>query len=513
MRINSKLLILTMLVVMIACVSAVSATDINGTDDVSDNIVDGIIDDAAIDEVSNDAEVDEIDDVVEEDTVDDSQDNDVEKENLRPTSTYYKVNSSNVGEYFNTSTGEVLNTRFLDFTGTFNNVGFSNFVINKNIGLKFTNAVFINVGFVLSDYELTIDGATFNINAPADDHCYAIYVKNANNTQILNNMITYTCGHKNPDNYNYVIKVENSTGVKATGNTITATLPLKDVKHYTPGIEGLDKDFVAGVGVTNSNYFNFTNNTVDITANLSDGDYPTLDAIVIWYSNNSYIEKNIITVKDIVTQLNQKSYIYGVDAFECSNLTVDNNTITMNADNSGGYVGGNGTGAAYCVQLTGPYNGTIVSNNILTTKNHGPNAAIYSQNWNGETNVTIANNTISVTGKGTAQTWDVLTGIELQDNYATVTGNTITVNNIDSYSSGYNVYGISYCQYSPGTHTYIITDNTVTVNNGFYTVYIMDGFNCNVTGNTLNSHYSWHHNSGNSTVYVAGTGNYVGPNP
>ena len=101
----------------------------------------------------------------------------------------------------------------------------------------------------------------------------------------------------------------------------------------------------------------------------------------------------------------------------------------------------------------------------------------------------------------------------MQDDYAVVTGNTITVTNTGSYSSGYNVYGISYCQYSPRTHTYIITNNTVDVTNGRYTVYIMDGEGCNITGNILSSHYPRHSYSGNQTVYITGNNNYVGPNP
>ena len=46
----------------------------------------------------------------------------------------------------------------------------------------------------------------------------------------------------------------------------------------------------------------------------------------------------------------------------------------------------------------------------------------------------------------------------------------------------------------------------------------MDGLNCNVTGNNLNSSYTDKYGdvvsqSGNSTVFVGGTGNYIGPNP
>lgn len=515
MRLSSKVLIVAMIVMMICCVSAASATDVDDiavTEDADIIEVDDVAD--SVDIVEQD---DSSDDIIED--VDDSQigemDDDIVADEKVTTDRgiQSQIDNGTVSSYFDTTTGHILSSApsGLQFVGTFSNLPFDYFIIDQSISLSFANAQFENVGFKLLYPGLIIEGATFNMNAPANEDCYVINVENANGTQILGNTITYTCTHKNPDNYNYVIKVKNSTGVTVAGNTITANLPLKTVKHYV--LDGLDKDFVAGVAVTNSSFFNLTNNTIDITSSNRDGDYPTLDGVLIWYSDNSTVARNKITIKDTVTTSNQYSYIYGVDVFKSNNVTVDRNTITMNADNSGGYVGGNGTGAAYCVQFTGEYDGAVVSNNILTTQNNGPNAAIYSQNYDGPTNITITGNTISVTGKGTASTWDVLTGIELQDDYATVNGNTITVTNTDSYNTGYNVYGISYCQSSPRTHTYIIIDNDIEVENGKYTIYIMNAINSSIYGNTLYSTYSNYEFEGNETVYIQGTNNYVGSNP
>jgi len=514
MRLSSKVLIVAMIVMMICCVSAASATDVDDiavTEDADIIEVDDVAD--SVDIVEQD---DSSDDIIED--VDDSQigemDDDIvaDEKVTNDRGIQSQINNGTVSSYFDTTTGHILSSApsGLQFVGTFSNLPFDYFIIDQSVSLSFANAQFENVGFKLLYPGLIIEGATFNMNAPANEDCYVINVENANGTQILGNTITYTCTHKNPDNYNYVIKVKNSTGVTVAGNTITANLPLKTVKHYV--LDGLDKDFVAGVAVTNSNFFNLTNNTIDITSTNRDGGYPTLDGVLIWYSDNSTVARNKITIKDTVTTSNQYSYIYGVDVFKSNNVTVDRNTITMNADQSGGYVGGNGTGAAYCVQFTGPYTGAVVSNNILTTQNHGPNTAIYSQNYDGPTNITVTGNTISVTGKGTASTWDVVTGMELQDDYATVKGNTITVTNSVSYGTNYNVYGISYCQSSPRTHTYIITNNTVNVINGRYTVYIMNGDGCNVTANTLHSDDGDDEYCGNATVIVFGNNNYIGPN-
>lgn len=499
MRFN-KLLILSVFIMVICCVSVASATDVDNMtvpDDIDVIEIDDAVD--SVDEVELDDSSDDV--------VDDTNDDVVTYEKVNVVrGLQSQVTRSSLSTYFDTTTGYIKSNApaGLQFVGTFSNVPFDNFIINRGVALSFSNAVFNNVGFKLLYPGLVIDGATFNMNAPANKDCYTIDVESANNVQILNNVITYTCGYSNADNYNYVIKVKNSAGVKIAGNTITASLPLKTVKHYVPGIEGLDKDFVAGVGVTDSNNLNFTKNTIDITANRRVGDYPTLDAFIMWYSNNSYIGDNEISVIDEETVTGEYSYIYGVDLYKSDYVNVHNNTITMNADQSGGYVGGNGTGAAYCVQCTGPYTGVIISDNTLTTQNNGPNAAIYSQNWDGATNITVSGNTIEVSGKGTSNSWDVLTGMELQDTYATVTGNTISVTNRDQFSTGNNIYGISYCQYTPGSHTYIIIGNDVDVDGGRYTIFLLSGTTNTISGNTLHAYDGLAHYTGTQTIKTNG---------
>ena len=78
--------------------------------------------------------------------------------------------------------------------------------------------------------------------------------------------------------------------------------------------------------------------------------------------------------------------------------------------------------------------------------------------------------------------------MELQDDYANVSGNIIRVNNIAGYDSTYCAYGISYSQetYTGRYHKFDIFDNDVIVYNGDWAVYLADSTDGNaVTNNTL----------------------------
>ena len=219
---------------------------------------------------------------------------------------------------------------------------------------------------------------------------------------------------------------------------------------------------------------------------------------------------NKIYETDIITAENQYSYIYGIDVYCCDNLTICSNIVNMNGNLSGGEIGGNGTGAAYCIQLTGPHTGIKICNNTLTTRNQGPNLGIYSQNYDGETNLTICGNHINVTGKAGSDPWSLVSGMELQDTYATVCGNDIVVYNTNAYAQNNYAFGISYCQYTSGQHIFNITYNNVTVYNADYTIYLM----------SADSGTSIVHNNLTAVGTTTKTGNVtvsspagVGPNP
>lgn len=489
----NKYLFIGMLVMMICCVTAVSAADVNGTDDMI------VTDDIAVDEVS------EVIDVVEsEESSDDAVEADDSDVILRGTpSDLPQVNGVPYGVYFDTY-GNLKNSpqaSVLNFSGSFNktSIPFDNFKINRQVTLNLGNAVFNNMGFdilanntklnggIFNSDVTTNNGAVIHVNAknievtnihmnllsPNATNYIAIDVENSENAKLYYNTINYTCGYANPTDFNYVIRAKNSENIEINYNTIDANLPLKEVNWNLSG--SIDADYVAGVAIENCTNAKFKYNTLDIIANNRSGGFPTLDAFIIALSPNAEIEHNTINEDDIVTVENQYSYIYGIDVYSCNNTKINNNTVNMNGNKSGGNLhGGNGTGAAYCIQLSGNHSNVIVSNNKLTTKNKGPNLGIYSQNYHAQSYLKIYGNTINVTGKAGSDPWSLVSGIEVQDTEAEIYSNNITVTNVADYAPGNFAFGISYAQWLGGSHYYNIHNNNVTVINGDYGIFLLN---------------------------------------
>ncbi len=325
MRNSSKILLGFMLVMMICCISAVSATDINGTDDAI------ITDDIAIDDVSE---------IVEDVEIDDAADGAVEANDnaigLRgEPSDLPQINGVTYTAYFNND-GTLKNNipaTNLRFTGTFNQsgTGFNKFIINEQLTLNLTDARFNNMAFDISANNTILTGGIFNndgsnghnsvitvtnasnveitytnmnIEAPNADDFIAIDVYNAENAKLYYNTINYTCGYTNPTDFNYVIRAKNSKNIEINYNTIDATLPLKEVNWNLSG--SIDADYVAGVAVENCTNAKFKYNTLDVIANNRSGGFPTLDAFIIALSPNAEIEHNTINEDDVVTEFTYK---------------------------------------------------------------------------------------------------------------------------------------------------------------------------------------------------------------
>ena len=500
MKTKFKILSLVMFVMLICCVSAASATDV-------DNIT--VPDDTGIIEI--DDTVDSVDEVEQDRGTGGCDctncDCEIEVPTLPTRSNPITLTPNNyttkfTNGYFNDPTvDEVI------FNGTFASNTYNTLYFDQAMTITATGSTFNNIGFGLLEPGIVLNGATIIVNAPAYNNCYAIDIQHADNTIVINNKINYTCGYDNAANYNYAIKAINSENLTIYGNEINATVPLKTVNWAISG--SIYADYVAGVAIENCNKMTFAKNNLTVIGDRRVGSFPTLDALIIAKSANAKICKNNIYESDIVTATGDYSYIYGIDVYACDNITVCSNTVDMNGNKSGGQVGGNGTGAAYCIQLTGPHTGVKICNNNLTTKNHGPNLGIYSQNYNVTTNITVCGNHIDVTGKAGSDPWSLVSGMELQDTYATVYGNTIDVTNVDGYVSGTCVYGISYSQSTPGDHTYNITNNTVRVPHGDWAVYLDNVVNSNVTDNYL---YAANSNEGDYAVNVTGSNNYYSGN-
>ena len=495
MRFNYKILGLVMFVMLICCVSAASAAD-------ADNIT-----------VPDDADVIEIDEAV--DSVDavesESSECTIEEPTLPTRSNSITLNETNYTTKFNND--GVFNDANVDeviFVGNFNNSTYNTLKFNQAITITATGSTFTNVGFGLHSNGIVLNGATIIMNAPAYSNCYAIDLQNANHAIVINNKINYTCTADNEANYNFAIKAGNSENLTIYGNEINASVPLKQPNWDIYG--SIYSDYVAGVAIEYCNNLKFDKNNLTVIGNKRVGDFPTLDAFIIAKSSDAKIRGNIIRESDIVTTTNQYSYIYGIDVYTCENLLICSNNVIMNGNISNTDYEGNGTGAAYCIQLTGPHTGVKICNNNLTTKNQGPNLGIYSQNYDDDTQLTISGNNITVTGKAGSDPWSLVSGMELQDTNATVYGNNIVVNNTNPYTSGDYAFGISYCQPTSSYHYYYIYQNNVTVYNGNYTIYIIGADNGLVEHNNLEADNGTAVNTGNITVNVPSSIT-VGPNP
>ena len=465
-----------MFVLLVCCISAASATDV-------DNIT-----------VTEDTDIIELDDTV--DSVEEVEqdrgtgtcdctncDCEIVEPTLPTGSNKVTLTPSNYTTKFTNGYFNDQNVDEVIFTGNFASNTYTTLNFNQGIIITATGSTFNNIGFGLLKPGIVLNGATITMNAPAYTNCYAIDIQHADNAIVINNKIDYACGYDNAANYNYAIKAVNSENLTLYGNEINATVPLKQPNWAIYG--SIYSDYVAGVAIESCNYLKFAKNNLTVIGDWRVGDYPTLDAFIIAKSANAKIWGNKIYETDIITEEGQYSYIYGIDVYSCDNLTICSNTVNMNGEESGGQIGGNGTGAAYCIQLTGPHTGIKICNNTLTTRNQGPNLGIYSQNYDGDTQLTICGNHINVTGKAGSDPWSLVSGMELQDTNATVYHNDIVVYNTNAYAPGDYAFGISYCQSTSGSHYYNITYNNVTVHNAEYTISILSGSGGNIEHNNL----------------------------
>ena len=162
--------------------------------------------------------------------------------------------------------------------------------------------------------------------------------------------------------------------------------------------------------------------------------------------------------------LSVENYLYGIDVYNLNNLTIAYNNISIIT--TGGKLA---AGTAYSIQITGSISAVNITYNDIYTFSNGPNIGIYSQNYYGNTSLSITHNRINVTGLAGSHEWALVAGIETQDSNSTIQNNTIEVYSVAPVDIGDNIYGISYRQKTSGNHTYNIQNNTV-FSDGFYSV-------------------------------------------
>lgn len=502
-RDDVKLFTFLMIICFIISLSSVSAMDLNETN--STNVLS--VNDVSILAVDNE-EVPDQPDLIINDTI--------------------YVTSDNFDDYF---TDGVLTSKFdgktLIFNQNFENLG--QIIIDaKNVTIKGTGYTLKNTVFqidardvTLSDVNLELDsefknndGAgivifsdnanliNVNINyvVPRNVEAYGIYAageeKNPlKNLKIKNSYINFE-GHNDDVNvYNCGLKLVNCKDSVIDNNTIISALPLKDIIFGVNGAE-LASDLVLTVGIGSSDNITFINNHLFSDVNKRpENRYPSLDCMLISKTDNSLICNNSIFMTDFLTYPGTDNYLYGLDIYDLNNLTACHNDISIIT--TGGKLA---AGTAYPIQITGPISNVNITENNLYSFSNGPNIGIYSQNFFGETTLSITNNTINVTGLAGTHEWALVAGIESQDSHSTILNNRIEVHSVGAVGIDDNIYGISYRQSTSGDHQYDIENNTV-FSDGFYAVNLLSSVDSKVLNNLLVSYNSRANNGYNGFRY------------
>ena len=400
----------------------------------------------------------------------------------------------------------------LQFHGKFSDLGINIINIPRTISIKGDNAVLKGIALHIqsddskvSDIALIADGSDFsenggaailvdgenielnnvsvNYTAPVNVAAYGILAKTSNGFKLLDSTIIFDANNKAGIIQQAGLIIDGSSDVEIKGNKINAALPARDVAYsysYSE-LNGIYQDLVLGIGMQDCENVEFTDNAVTVDAKSAEGEFATIDSFMVDTINNLLIKGNNFTQTDF-TGVGKAGYANVLDLYNFEGVTVENNNILVNTT-----TGENGAGTAYPIQATGPYSGLVINSNNLTSLSRGPALGIYSQNYDGITDIIVTNNNIDVTGYATSNEYALVSGMELQDSSAKVYNNAIYSRSISAYDDANALYGISYAQYTSGAHTYDIRDNKI-FTEGKYAVYLMSAKDSNVVGNTLYAH-------------------------
>ena len=373
----------------------------------------------------------------------------------------------------------------------------------NNLTLNATNYVADTDGALIYAIgsDVTVNNITIDYNATdGSNNAIAVYASGADNFKLVNSTITFTGNNVDGKVFAQGIKIAKSNNAVVDSNIITTSCPLVDVDYSHWG--SIDTDLVFAIGVEKSENVKIINNIVDNSAwtKGNNANFPTFDAFIAHTANNLLLKNNTISHTDLITPKGTSSYIYALDFYESNSVIVEDNRVLLNTTG-----GKEGAGAAYAVQVTGPYNNFVVKGNNLTTVSNGPNLGVYSQNYYGTTEITAENNWINVTGfAGTAE-FALVSGMEFQDTVAKAYNNTIYVQNVNEYNDDNNIAGITYVQSTSGSHQFDIQNNTI-YSEGKYAVLIKSAKDSQIIGNTLYAHEL---NGDDAAIFKSGTNNIV----
>ena len=373
----------------------------------------------------------------------------------------------------------------------------------NNLTLNATNYVADTDGALIYAIgsDVTVNNITIDYNATdGSNNAIAVYASGADNFKLVNSTITFTGNNVDGKVFAQGIKIAKSNNAVVDSNIITTSCPLVDVEYSHWG--SIDTDLVFAIGVEKSENVKIINNIVDNSAwtKGNNANFPTFDAFIAHTANNLLIKNNTISHTDVITPKGTSSYIYALDFYESNSVIVEDNRVLLNTTG-----GKEGAGAAYAVQVTGPYNNFVVRGNNLTTVSNGPNLGVYSQNYYGTTEITAENNWINVTGFAGPAEFALVSGMEFQDTVAKAYNNTIYVQNVNEYNDDNNIAGITYVQSTSGSHQFDIQNNTI-YSEGKYAVLIKSAKDSQIIGNTLYAHEL---NGDDAAIFKSGTNNVV----
>ena len=416
----------------------------------------------------------------------------------------------------------------LIFKGEFSNLGVNVVYVPRAIVINGDNAVLRNIAIMCeqgttlnnltlnaTDYvadtdgvliyaigsDVTVNNITIDYNATdGSNNAIAVYASGADNFKLVNSTITFTGNNVDGKVFAQGIKIAKSNNAVVDSNIITTSCPLVDVEYSHWG--SIDTDLVFAIGVEKSENVKIINNIVDNSAwtKGNNANFPTFDAFIAHTANNLLLKNNTISHTDLITLKGNSSYIYALDFYESNSVIVEDNRVLLNTTG-----GKEGAGAAYAVQVTGPYNNFVVRGNNLTTVSNGPNLGVYSQNYYGATEITAENNWINVTGFAGPAEFALVSGMEFQDTVAKAYNNIIYVQNVNEYNDDNNIAGITYVQSTSGSHQFDIQNNTI-YSEGKYAVLIKSAKDSQIIGNTLYAHEL---NGDDAAIFKSGTNNVV----
>ena len=317
-----------------------------------------------------------------------------------------------------------------------------------------------NAGILVLGDNCTVFNCSMNYTVPKNTSGFCVYAEGnkIENLTLANNSFNFI-GNNFDICWDYAIYFESVLDAMVYGNSINCSLPLRDV-DWLNTILGAKMDAVAAFVAEKCENLIFLDNDVSTYAIGGKEGLPTMDTLLIFDCNNVSIEGNRIYSEDFYSKDNMNNYLYGIDVHGSDDVMILANQVDIRT--TGGRVG---MGTAYPIQVN-PSSGVLIAYNNLTTLNFGPNLGIYSY---GNYRIEIISNFINVTGVAGSSDDALVAGIEVEDSHDLVWNNTIIVTNIGEYRDGNKVFGISFSQSVPGSHSYNIQYNNVTTN-GLYAV-------------------------------------------